>query len=170
MQMSQVLEYDEGTIKEKQDFTYVEYKEASTAYFHGVEIGYTVVKHYITVNALLVALMGFLGTVEVKNPVLPSPVFLARLVPWVGVFFSVVLVSVMPRYWEHLKNVRNRCVEIEALYEGQLFTRLAKIESGRFGAGGALRIIVLLVAVLWLLFAIRHLLPPFIKRLAEFIP
>src|ERR1700730_6295342 len=123
----------EDARKAKRDFINLEYREASTAHFHGVDIGYTVVKQYVAVNALLVALIGALGTVEIKNPVLPSPVDIARIVPWVAIALSVILILVLPQYWAHLKNRRDRCVQIEGLYGGKLFTNLAEISrSARF--------------------------------------
>lgn len=139
-----------------QEFAHVEYKEACSAYFHGVDIGYTVVRHYATVNALLVILIGTLATTELRTPVLPSAADIVRIVPWIAIVFSLALAAALPHYWSHLRNCRDRCVEIESAYGGQLFTRLATIETGgRFGSGAGLNAIIFLVLALWLAFAFR---------------
>ncbi len=155
------------------EFNYVEYKEACAAYFHGVDIGYTVIRHYATVNALLVILIGALATSEVKNPVLPAPGDIVRIVPWIAIILSVALAMILPHYWNHLENCRNRCVEIEKLYGGRLFSKLAEIETTTwFSTAGGLRSIILLVLLLWLLFAFRAQISDlslFVK-LAQFLP
>ena len=154
-----VLDADHAD-KATQDFAFVEHREASAAYFHGVGVGYTVVKNYITVNALLIVLIGALATVEVKNPVLPSPIDVVRVVPWIAVTISLALALLLPQYWAHQKNCRDRCIEIESQYEGQLFTRLAKVESsGWFRADTFLMLMIIIVLLLWLLFAFRDWIP-----------
>jgi hypothetical protein len=140
-------------------FAQIEYSEACKAYFHGVEIGYTMVKHFATVNALLVVVIGYLATMEVKNAFLPSPTDLARLVPWLGIFFSLGLGALVPHYWKHVSNCRDRCSEIEDKFGGRLFSRLKEIEVGNqrstFGASAGLAAFILLPALLWGAFAFR---------------
>jgi hypothetical protein len=142
-------------------FAKIEYSEACKAYFHGVEIGYTMVKHFATVQALLIVVIGYLATMEVKNAFLPSPTDLARFVPWLGIFFSLGLGALLPHYWKHVSNCRDRCSAIEVQFGGRLFSRLKEIEGSKFGAAAGLAAFILLPAILWAAFAFRKQISAF---------
>lgn len=153
--MGDRMEESEKTAR-RDGFAYVEYKEACSAYFHGVEIGFTVVKHYATLNTLLIVLLGALATVDQKNPILPSPVEVARFVPWIAIVISGLLAFAVPHYWRHLDNCSRRCAQIEGEYGGKLFERIVETsESGRFGSGGGLWVMIFCVSLLWLMFVFR---------------
>ncbi|CAN7647621.1 hypothetical protein LJR220_006075 [Bradyrhizobium sp. LjRoot220] len=144
----------------RDQFAYIEYKEACAAYFHGVEIGYTVAKHYATVNALLVALLGALAALELKNPILPSPSSIARCIPWIAIILSILFALAVPHYWKHLQNCALRCAEIEKEYGGKLFGGIVETgDTSRFQSGIGLYAMISIVSLVWLAFALSRYLP-----------
>jgi hypothetical protein len=72
--------------KLRAEFLLVEYKESANAYFKGVDIGYTGLKGYITINALFVAVIAAVaeskfGPRAYPGHVHPPNAVIAGLVP-----------------------------------------------------------------------------------------
>lgn len=153
-------------------FAFIEYNEASTAYFKGVEIGFTVMKHYVTLNALLVAVIGALATLEQKNQVLPSPLSIARFVPWLAFSMSGLLALALRLYWRHIDNCSERCEKIEERYGGKLFKELRATSGTSFGPRQSIYAIITIVSVLWFWFLFRARLGrlPFVDSIGGFLP
>ena len=148
-------------VEPSREFAMAEYHEAANAYFKGVDIGYTSVKSYITINGLFAALIGALA--EPKSGVLSSMSEMVKLVPWFALVASFALFVALPHYFRHLENCRKRCEEIETVYGGLLFTRLGRIAHRRssFNSGLGLIIIIGSIVSFWLYFAMKLQNPNF---------
>ena len=157
-------------------FAMTEYHEAANAYFKGVDIGYTAVKGYITLNALFAALIGGLADPKVESLKVASE--MVRLVPGFAIVASLTLLMALPHYFSHLENCRRRCEEIESLYKGRLFTKLGGIARGeagstRFRANANIGLIFIVLSFLsfWAYFGIKLRYPDFelIRLVKSFI-
>jgi len=143
------------------EFAFVEYREAANAYFTGVKIGYTTVKHYITVNGLFVALLGAL--IESKSGVLAAANEMVKWIPLFALAFSGSLLAAVRHYFNHLENCRKRCEDIEHIYGGKLFTRLGRIANRKatFNSDLGLFAIIGLIIALWICVAAKVHSPGF---------
>lgn len=142
------------------EFAFAEYREAANAYFKGVDIGYTTVRAYITMNVLFAALISAVS--ESKTAALPSGVDVSevdvlRVVPILAIIISLTLAFALPYYFRHLENCRLRCEEIEKAHGGKLFTRLGSIAHARRGFNTVigLGMIIIVVLVFWVYFALN---------------
>jgi hypothetical protein len=134
-------------------FILAEYREAANAYFKGVDIGYTTVKSYITINGLFVAIV----VAEPKGAVPAALSGIVRIVPWFALVTSLSLMVALPHYFRHLNNCSHRCAELEEKFDGRLFRRLSNIASTKnsFNTGIGISMIVGIIAALWIYFAIQ---------------
>lgn len=132
-----------------------EYHEAANAYFKGVDIGFTTVKSYITINGLFAALIGALS--DPKGPLPAAMSEMVKVIPWFALVASFALLMGLPHYFKHLGNCSLRCAEIEAEFGGRLFTKLNGIATGgkKFNTGIGLIIIISSVVFFWLYFALK---------------
>ena|ERR1700682_2816562 len=148
------------------DFRLAEYRESANAYFKGVDIGWTGLRSYITVNALFVALLSALA--EPKGQLLATAE-IVKLVPFFALIATVAIASVAPHYFRHLENCRKRCQEIEEQMGGKLFTRLGTIAGAdvpgrrRYKIRSTFVLILLIGSILlfWTYFAIKNYYPDF---------
>jgi hypothetical protein len=140
--------------KLRADFLLVEYKESANAYFKGVDIGYTGLKGYITINALFAALIVALREAKL-GPSVPTDVI--RLIPAFALVVFVALLLILPHYFAHLRNCQRRCQEIEELMGGSMFTKLGKIARRplKVGAGLGALIIIASIGLVWVVFAVQ---------------
>jgi hypothetical protein len=140
--------------KLRADFLLVEYKESANAYFKGVDIGYTGLKGYITINALFAAVMAALGESKL-GPNVPTDVI--KLIPDFALIVFVALLLILPHYFAHLRNCQRRCQEIEGMMGGSMFTSLGKIARRpvKVGAGLGAFIIIASIGLVWIVLAIQ---------------
>jgi hypothetical protein len=119
----------EGSEKLKEDFLLIEYREAANAYFQGVNIGYTGIKSYVTINTLFVAALGLMAEPKGRHAgVIASLVY---AIPILALVVSFAFAAVIPHYNKHLENCRDRCQKIEEKRGGELFTELGRIGKAR---------------------------------------
>lgn len=149
---------DPAKIKEEREaeFQLVEYREAANAYFKGVEIGYTGLKGYITINVLFATALGLLVNPNASSILGVTDV--GRLVPSFALLASLGFVLTFPHYFNHLENCRMRCQKLESDRGGLLFTGLGQVASQKYTVGaisGAILIIIAPAVLLWLFLAIR---------------
>jgi hypothetical protein len=143
---------------ERADFLLSEYREAANAYFKGVDIGWTGIRFYITINAFFATVIGiFAGRQE--QPIIAA-VDIIRLSPVVALGLSGAFILILPHYFEHLENCRRRCEEIETECGGQLFTRLGIIKTRRLNAVPVVVLVMLSIAFLWSIVAYRLWISP----------
>jgi hypothetical protein len=140
-------------------FCLAEYHEATNAYFKGVDIGYTSVKSYVTINGLFAALVGALA--DPKGPLPASLAEVVKFIPWFAVAISLSLMIALPHYFRHLNNCSDRAAELEATFDGALFSRLKKISDSRssFNTGLGLLLMVGAIAGFWVYFGLKSLFP-----------
>lgn len=141
-------------------FSHVEYREAANAYFKGVEIGYSTLRNYVTINALFAAVIGALMDPKFSSdPTQVSAVEIVSVMPWIAITASLLLALALPHYFKHLENCRLRCEQLESIQSprGELFTNLGAIASGSrsFNALHGLVGIILLMSALWLYVGLR---------------
>jgi hypothetical protein len=149
-----------ASAEDQKSFAFTEYHEAANAYFKGVDIGYTAVKSYITINGLFAALIGALA--DPKPGIMSSLGEMVKLVPWFAVVASLALVACVGHYNRHLENCRNRCEEIEIEYGGRFFKNLGVTSTGSwFTSTGGLRVLIYSIVSFWLYFAIKMQVPDF---------
>jgi hypothetical protein len=140
-----------------EDFLPIEYREAVNAYFKGVDIGYTGLKSYITVNVFFLTLMGLLIDPKIQMFVAAGPI--VKFVPYFALGISAAFLAILPHYFKHLENCRSRCAQIEKLKHGKLFNRLGHISHGtlsKFITLVVLAVVVLSLIAVWLYFAISN--------------
>lgn len=144
-----------GEDSAKTEYVLAEYREAANAYFKGVDIGYTGVRGYITINLLFATALGVLA--EPKIPTLLAAGDVGRLIPIFALLTSTGFFSAFPHYFRHLKNCQHRCQELEALWGGLLFTRLNRIAGNQIKVGGAIGAIIITVPLIlfWVILAAR---------------
>lgn len=137
------------------EFALAEYHEAANAYFKGVDIGYTTVRAYITMNVLFAALISAVS--ESQSAIFASGADVLRVVPILAIVISFTLMFALPYYFRHLENCRLRCEEIEKDNGGKLFTRLGSIAHARnsFSTAIGLVMIIFVVLAFWVYFALR---------------
>lgn len=111
-------------------FLPIEYKEAANAYFKGVDIGYTGLRSYITINVFFITLMGLLSDPRAQTFIAAGPI--GKVIPYFALGISVTFMVIVPHYFRHLENCRKRCAELEEKKHGQLFTRLGALSYGKF--------------------------------------
>lgn len=146
-------------LREGSDFQLAEYRESANAYFKGVDIGYTTVRSYITINGLFAALIGALA--EPKGQLLALSE-ITKIIPFFALVASLALIAALPHYYKHLENCRLRCEQIERLRGGKLFTELGVVEKGSwFTSNAGLKTVIYSIVVFWVYFAIRGLYPEF---------
>jgi hypothetical protein len=120
--------------KRKSDFQLAEYREAANAYFKGVDIGYTGIKSYLAFNALFITAFGLIAA-DPKGRYARVVADLINVIPPLALVASVVFISVIPHYCDHLRNCLRRCEEIEksngAVQPPGLFTQLGAIGKKR---------------------------------------
>jgi hypothetical protein len=144
--------------RDETEFILVEYRESANAYFKGVEIGWTGLRSYLTINALFAALLGALS--EPKGQLMGASE-VAKLVPFFALVASLAIVAVCPYYFMHLENCRKRCEEIEKLRGGKFFTNLGVIAAGKskVKSKGVLFMLVGSVVVFWCYFGVKSYFP-----------
>ena len=112
------------------DFLPIEYKEAANAYFKGVDIGYTGLRSYITINVFFITLMGLLSDPRTQAFIAGGSI--GKVIPYFALGISMTFIVIVPHYFRHLENCRKRCEVLEARKHGQLFKQLGEISYGRF--------------------------------------
>jgi len=127
-------------------FEHLEYRAAVDTYMHGVNIGYTVIRNFVALQAVFFAATG-LG----KNSTEISPGFV-KAIPIFAIISGIILGVAFLYYKKHLDNCQDRCAEIEANNSGLLFTRMKEIEKGKslFKAHLGFAFLVLLFSGVWL--------------------
>ncbi len=105
---------DLAKIKEEQaaEFQLVEYRESANAYFKGVEIGFTGLKGYITINVLFATALGLLVNPNASSIFGATDV--GKLVPSFALLASIGFILTFPHYFNHLENCRMRCQKLES--------------------------------------------------------
>jgi hypothetical protein len=140
--------------KLRADFLLVEYKESANAYFKGVDIGYTGLRGYITINALFAAVIAAMAESRL-GALIPAEV--TKLIPIFGLIVFFSLLAILPHYFTHLRNCQRRCQEIEEMAGGSMFTSLGDIGRNPFkvGAGLGAVIIIASIGLIWVILAIQ---------------
>ena len=128
-----------------EDFSHLEYEIAADTYKHGVNIGYTVIKNFVALQAVFFAATG-LG----KSSAAVSLGYV-KAIPIFALFSCILLGGAFKYYKKHLDNCRDRCSEIESKYEGSLFLKIAAIDKkgGWVDAEFLFYCIVLLFILVW---------------------
>jgi len=137
------------------EFSLVEYREAANAYFKGVDIGYTGLRSYITLNGLFAAVIAALAGPRGQSFAVGNE--LVKLIPVFALLGTVAIAVVIPHYFRHLENCRRRCQEIEESNNGTLFKRLGEIAHGgyKFKAVVVTSIIIISISTFWFYFAVK---------------
>lgn len=151
-----------GDLRQGSEFAQTEYHEAANAYFKGVDIGYTTLRNYITINVLFAALIGSVS--ERLSTTIGSSGDLIQIVPWLAIAASLALLFSLPYYFRHLENCRKRCEEIELEFGGKLFTRLGGIgRRARWGFNTVLGLMMIIAVVssFWLYLLVKSENPDF---------
>jgi hypothetical protein len=146
------------------DFYLTEYKEAASAYFKGVDIGFLFLRFYFIINAALVAVLQLDDKILAKTGL---SAYMPYLVPLVGMLFSVCLAILVPFHRRQLDNCLRRCRDIEGIYgiKGALFEKIEGTlkEPGRcLSATGGFYVVSALLFGLWFL-AIPNVLGALMK-------
>jgi hypothetical protein len=150
--------------KRTAEFQLAEYRESANAYFKGVDIGYTGIRGYITINALFATALGLLAKTEVQpDATLPVVQHLAalndiiRILPVFPLLASLAFFSTFPHYFKHLQNCQRRCAEIESERGGEMFKRLGNIAYNRnkIGAVVGAVLIVIPIVIFWAILSAR---------------
>jgi hypothetical protein len=133
------------------EFAFVEYKESSTAFFKGVDIGFSFLRFFFIINAALATVLQLDDRVIDKVGQIKSVVPYA--IPAIGIVFSLLLLGIIPYYSKQLDHCSKRCSDIEAQYGGRLFRKIHSINHGRrpVTATLALGVLALIVLILWTL-------------------
>lgn len=143
---------------DQNSFHHVEYHEAANAYFKGVDIGYTTLRNYVTLNALFGAVVAALMDPNFGSSANASgAIEILSIVPWVAIAASLLLGLALPHYFNHLENCRHRCQELEQLLGGHLFTRLGGVANNKrsFNAAYGLIGVIVLMSALWTYVGLR---------------
>jgi hypothetical protein len=142
----------EQTDSAARDFALVEYKESSTAFFKGVDIGFSFLRFFFIINAALATVLQLDDKVIDKVGQIKSVVPYA--IPAIGIVFSLLLLGIIPYYSQQLDLCSRRCSEIEKKYGGKLFGNIYKNLHDRkrpVTATLALGILAIIVLMLWVL-------------------
>jgi hypothetical protein len=129
------------------------------AYFQGVNIGWTGLRFFITINATFGAAFSVLAGLK-DQPVVAGHIVKVNSNISLGIAGAAIVLCaavffVQKHYFAHLENCRSRCQQLEAEWDGQLFTELGRIEKDRFLSTYALNsqytlnLIILCIAILW---------------------
>lgn len=145
------------------EFVQIEYVEAINAYHKGVNIGYTMLKGYLTANGLLLGVLSAILTVSSENKLTGTLEILALFFNFIIPAFALILSAIMffsiPHYAKHLDNCQDRAAALENKFNGQLFNNLKSIsDKGSFNTLIALRGIVLLFGLFWICFPIVRIM------------
>ena len=136
--------------EDSENFHFIEYREAANAYFKGVDIGFSTLRNYITMNALFATLIGISS--DSRSPLIQEGSAFIKVVPIFAIFVSLLLAASFSYYSRHLNNCSRRCAEIEEGYNGKLFEQMTYITKTKkvFSAGLALNLIIILFILAWM--------------------
>jgi hypothetical protein len=136
-----------------------EYREAANAYFKRIEIGFSTVKLYLTLNGIFIAFMGAASEAKLGIPAVVAGT--VKVIPWIGLALTIALVMALANYLRHLENCRVRCEEIESEFGGRLFTRMGAVTSRGYGINSTsgYQLFLFIILVVWSFFALRTVLP-----------
>ncbi len=143
-------------MNENSEFIGVEYQEACKAYFHGVLIGQSFLRLFILVQSIL-----FSSYILFKGLGLIITDFgIALYAPGMfGLLLSGMVFAFAPKYDRYLDMISERCADLEASFDGKLFTRIHKVSAGSVGlssTSGA-RVVAVGFAIIWAIFLIQLL-------------
>ena len=134
---------------ERHDFALTEYKEASMAFFKGVDIGFSFLRFFFIINAALATILQ-LDDNALKRVVGISQYF-PYAIPGIGVLFSLGLLSFTGYYGRQLDKCAERCSQIEKDYGGRIFTEIDGENKGPrlMTSTRAIASIAIIIGALW---------------------
>lgn len=128
------------------EFLIAEYHEAATSYANGVTIGFNTSRNFVVANTVLLALH---NTPEIVLSTSDTIRHITSVTPFIGVFICLILAIMLPTYYKHLNNCRDRCAELEKHFGGKLFSKNQKIGEKKFNTQTVLVLLSILFACLW---------------------
>ncbi|MFN3889876.1 MAG: hypothetical protein ACK4MV_05715 [Beijerinckiaceae bacterium] len=132
-------------------FLEVEYKEASTNFFRGVDIGLNYTRNFLLLNGMLFTSLGLSQSEMFLD--FKFDAYLHLSIAIFGLFSAILLYSIVPFYDTQLRNCARRCAEIEHELGGTLYKNIVReIERpGRFTTTtGTVKIACLVLGAIWL--------------------
>jgi hypothetical protein len=126
----------------------VEYQEAAKSYANGVDIGFTSCKNLLVINSVFAAI--YQTSASGVSPE-SSLAYLQNNVPYLGMLLAVFLALCVKPYFRHLNNCLLRCSELEAKFDGKLFTRNLSIGNRRVNTSSILFTMSAVIFCGWLL-------------------
>ena len=99
----------------------LEYQEATNAYFKGVQAGADWSKGILSVQTLMFTAFGVLATWE-GGEFFASPI--SVVICTVGGLICLIYIPLLSYYRELLQVCAQRCIEIEAEFDGRLFSKI----------------------------------------------
>ena len=139
----------------------MEYKEATNAYFQGVNAGVEWSKGIVTVQSLLFTAYALSSTWNDQGfkpsiALIPICIF--------GALTAGVYISLMPHYRRLLRACQDRCIEIEKEFDGNLFHKIGGVRptqrdwhaTGGLAAIGAAMVMVWGGLLVTTLFFLQH--------------
>jgi hypothetical protein len=145
---------------EVKDFLLVEYQTASTQYMHSVDLGVTFVKNVLWLNALLLAISG--AALQYHLAVGIST-FIMCICSFGGLVIAIYIASVVNNYGLQLQGSLVRCIELERMFGGDLYSRLDRNSRHGRKSPSSLSGVYLICAffgVIWLLIGLIVLMSP----------
>jgi len=126
-----------------------EYRVAADTYMHGVNIGYTVIRNFVALNAVFFGALGLVNSNPESN--IAQMNGFIKMIPIFAILTSLLLAVAFPYYKRHLDNCSTRCAQIEEHFSGKLFTRMNEIEDKKtiFSAQVGFNAIVLIFIIVW---------------------
>lgn len=130
-------------------FLITQYQVAADTYMHGVNIGYTVIRNFVALNAVFFGALGLVNNAPDSN--IAQMNGFIKMIPVFAIITSGMLAIAFPFYKKHLNNCSRRCSEIEGQDKGGLFKKLVRIEKNKvyFSAERGFFAIVMLFVIVW---------------------
>jgi len=132
-------------------FLDTEYRVAADTYMHGVNIGYTVIRNFVALNAAFIGALGLANINSNSNASLDQINGFIKMIPIFAVLISLLLGVSFRYYKQHLDNCSKRCAQIEKIQSGQLFTAMDEIEKNKKGFSAQLGfyLIIIFFLIVW---------------------
>ncbi len=143
---------------QKLELLKIEYSEAISTYFRGVDIGINWMKSYFVLNGLLLALYGTILKL-IENPSeITKFVYILHVIPAIGIVGAILIMLFIPFYRQQLENCQNRCEDIENFFGGQLFHKIINTSENKernFDVMKLISSISIIFIILWAFFILN---------------
>ena len=136
----------------KKDFILSEYREASGNFFKGIDIGINYSRSFVLLNGILLSSIKWSGSLgDYEKQIIPDYIYL--LVATVGIVLSILQFAIVPYYDRQLDNCGERCIEIEKIFGGQLYTKIVmtnRDSKRKITTTGTVKIVSILFLLIWI--------------------